>query len=77
MIYFKNLKYKILITIDDEGKRSVFNNGIRFNAPDWYRPAFAPIEEISEDEYRYIAASGDWEQPTPPRNDEALYSDWD
>ena len=34
MAYFKNVKYKILVTIDDDGRRAVFNNGIRFTAPD-------------------------------------------
>ncbi len=78
MTDFKNLKYKVLFTIDDDGRRAVFNNGIRFTAPDWYSPAFAPIKEITEDEYRYIAASGDWAQPQPPsRNDAAMYQDWD
>lgn len=56
MTYFKNSKYKILVTIDDDGRRAVFNNGIRFTALDWYSPAFAPIEEIIEDEYHYIIA---------------------
>lgn len=78
MTYFKNVKYKILVTLEDDGRRAVLNNGIRFTAPDWYRPAFDPIEEISEDEYRYIAASGDWESPQPhPRNDATMYNDWD
>ena len=78
MTYFKNSKYKILVTIDDDGRRAVFNNGIRFAAPDWYSPAFAPIEEITEDEYLYIAASGDWAQHQPPsRNDATMYNDWD
>jgi hypothetical protein len=77
MTYFKNVKYKILVTIDDDGRRAVFNNGIRFTAPDWYSPAFAPIEEITENEYRYIAASGDWQQPVPARNDATMYNDWD
>lgn len=77
MTYFKNVKYKILVTIDDDGRRAVFNNGIRFTAPDWYSPAFAPIEEITENEYRYIAASGDWQEPTPTRNDASMYNDWD
>ena len=53
-------RLKDLGALDDDGRRAVFNNGIRFTAPDWYSPAFAPIEEITEDEYRYIAASGDW-----------------
>lgn len=74
----KSLKYKVLVTIDDDGRWAVFNNGIPFAAPEWYRPAYAPIKEITEDEYRYIAASGDWAQPQPPsRNDAALYNDWD
>lgn len=78
MTDFKNLKYKVLVTIDDDRRRAVFNNGIRFAAPEWYRPADTPIKEISEEEYRYIAASCDWEQPLPPsRNDAALYNDWD
>ena len=78
MTYFKNSKYKILVTIDDDGRRTVFNNGIRFAAPEWYRPTYTPIEEITEDEYRYIAALGDWAQPQPPsRNDATMYNDWD
>lgn len=77
MRYFKNRRHRILISLDDEGKRTVFNNGIRFCAPEWYQPAFTPIEEIDENEYRYIAASGDWEQSVPSRNDSALYEDWD
>ncbi len=78
MTFYKNVKYKVLVTLDDVGRRAVLNNGIRFAAPDWYRPAFDPIEEISEDEYRYIAASGDWVQPQPPtRNDATMYNDWD
>ena len=35
------------------------------------------IKEIDENEYRYIAASGDWEYPTFSRNDVAHYNDWD
>lgn len=77
MTYFKNSKYKILVTIDDDGRRAVFNNGIRFAAPEWYRPAYTPIEQITEDEYRNIAASGDWQDPTPTRNDATMYNDWD
>lgn len=78
MRYFKNRRHRILISLDDEGKRTVFNNDIRFCAPEWYQPAFTPIEEIDENEYRYIAASGDWEQSSvPSRNDSALYEDWD
>lgn len=49
MTYFKNVKYKVLVTLDDDGRRAVFNNGIRFAAPEWYRPAYTPIEEITED----------------------------
>lgn len=56
MTYFKNSKYKILVTLNDDGRRAVFYNGIRFAAPEWYQPAYAPLEEISEDEYRYIVA---------------------
>lgn len=77
MTYFKNSKYKILVTIDDDGRQAVLNNGIRFAAPEWYRPAYTPIEQITEDEYRYIAASGDWQEPTPTRNDATMYNDWD
>jgi hypothetical protein len=77
MRYFKNRRHQILVTIDDEGKRTIFNDGISFVAPEWYQPAYEPIEEIDEDEYRYIAASGDWEQPAPPRNDSTMYLDWD
>ena len=33
MTYFKNVKYKILVTIDDDGRRAVFNNGIYFTKP--------------------------------------------
>ena len=77
MRYFKNRRHQILVFIDDDGKRNVFNNGIRFCTPEWYQPAYEHIEEIDEDEYRYIAASGDWEQPAPTRNDASLYLDWD
>ena len=35
MTYFKNSKYKILVTINDDGRRAVLNNGIRFTAPDY------------------------------------------
>ena len=72
-----SLRHQILVTIDDEGKRTVFNDGISFVAPEWYQPAYDSIEEIDEDEYRYIVASGDWEQPAPPRNDATMYNDWD
>ena len=65
MRHFKDRRYRILVSLDDDGKRTVFNNGIRFCAPDWYQPAFNPIKEIDENEYRYIAASGDWEQQSP------------
>lgn len=35
-------------------------------------------EKLPEDEYRHIAASGDWAQPQPPaRNDATMYNDWD
>lgn len=77
MRHFKNRRHRILVSLDDEGKRTVFNNGIRFCAPDCCQPVFTPIEEIDENEYRYIAASGDWEQPAPIRNDASLYLDWD
>lgn len=78
MTYFKNSKYKILLVTIDDGRWAVFNNGIRFTAPEWYSPAYSPIEEITEDEYRYIVASGDWAQPQPPsRNDATMYNDWD
>ena len=34
--------------------------------------------KLSEDKYRYIAASGDWALPQPPaRNDATMYNDWD
>ena len=57
---------------------AVLNNGICFAAPEWYRPAYTPIEQITEDEYRYIDASGDWAQTQPPsRNDATMYNDWD
>lgn len=36
MTYFKNVKYKVLVTLDDDGRRAVLNNGIRFAAPDWF-----------------------------------------
>lgn len=36
MTYFKNSKYKILVTIDNEGRRAMLNNGIRFAAPEWF-----------------------------------------
>lgn len=77
MRHFKNRRHRILVSLDDEGKRTVFNNGIRLCAPDCCQPVFTPIEEIDENEYRYIAASGDWEQPAPIRNDASLYLDWD
>ena len=77
MRYFKNVRHKILITLDDNNRRSVFNNGITFVAPDWYQPAFEPIEEISEDEFRYIADSDEWETKAPTRNDASMYLDWD
>jgi len=48
-----------------------------FTAPEWYQPAFEPIEKITEDEYRYIAASGKWQLPTPTRNDASMLNDWD
>jgi len=57
-----NMRHRILISLEVDGQRAVYNNGIRFTAPEWYQPAFTPIEEIDEYEYRYIAASGDWEQ---------------
>lgn len=72
-----NMRHRILISLEVDGQRTVFNNGIRFFAPEWYLPAYNPIEEIDENEYRYIAASGDWEQQPPTRNDTALYNDWD
>ena len=77
MSYFKNSRHRILVSFASDGKCTVFNNGIRFCAPDWYQPAYSPIEEIDESEYRYIAASGDWEQPVSSSNDAALYNDWD
>lgn len=77
MRFFKNIKYRILIKLDYDGRRSVFNNGIQFAAPEWYRPAYDPIEEITEGEYRTIKASGNWEQVTPARNDAAFYNYWD
>lgn len=33
MTYFKNSKYKILVTLNDDGLRAVFNNGIHFTHP--------------------------------------------
>ena len=33
MTYFKNSKYKILVTINNEGRRAVLNNGIYFTKP--------------------------------------------
>ena len=66
------------MTLDDDGRRTVLSNGMTFPAPEWYQPAFEPIEQITEDEYRYIAASGDWAQPQlPSRNDATMYNDWD
>ena len=59
MRYFKNVRHKILVTLDECNRRTVFNDGISFVAPDWYQPAYSPIEEISEEEYRYIKASDD------------------
>ena len=32
MTYFKNKRHKILVTLDDDGKRTVFNDGISFVA---------------------------------------------
>ena len=67
-----------MVSLEDDGRRAVFNNGIRFVAPDWYQPAYALLEEISEEEYRYIAASGAWDMPqSPSRNDATMYNDWD
>lgn len=78
MRFYKNCRHRILVSLEDDGRRAVYNNGIRFTAPEWYQPAYAPLEEISEEEYRYIAASCDWEQPQPPsRNDATMYNDWD
>ena len=77
MRYFKNTRHKILVTLDECNRRTVFNNGISFVAPDWYQPAYEPIEEIDEDEYRYISASDDWNSQTPSRNDASMYLDWD
>lgn len=77
MRYFKNVRHKILVTIDDCNRRIVFNDGISFVAPDWYQPAYEPLEEISEEEYRYIAASDDLDSQTPSRNDASMYLDWD
>lgn len=77
MRYFKNVRHKILVTIDDCNRRTVFNDGISFVAPDWYQPAYNPIEEISEEEYRNIAESDDWYTDAPSRNDASMYLDWD
>lgn len=77
MRYFKNSRHQILVSVDDDGKRTVFNDGISFVAPDWYQPAYNPIEEISEEEFCYIKASNDWESQAPQRNDESMYLDWD
>lgn len=77
MRYFKNVRHKILVTLDDCNRRTVFNDGISFVAPDWYQPAYNPIEEISEEEYRYIKASDDWESQAPKPNDASMYLDWD
>lgn len=33
MRYFKNMKYKVLVSQGDDGKRAVLNNGIRLNYP--------------------------------------------
>lgn len=77
MKFFKNKRHKILVTLDEDDKRTVFNNGMSFIAPKWYQPAYEPIEEISEEEYRYIAASDDWDSQTPSRNDASMYLDWD
>ena len=54
MSFFKNRRHQILVTIDDEGKRTVFNDGISFVAPEWYQPAYDSIEEIDEDEYNEL-----------------------
>lgn len=77
MRYFKNTRHKILVTIDECNRRTVFNNGISFVAPDWYQPAYSPIEEISEDEFHYIKASGSWEGQTLKPNDASMYLYWD
>ena len=77
MRYFKNVRHKILVTLDECNRRTVFNDGISFVAPDWYQPAYNPIEEISEEEYRYIKASDDWESQDPKPNDASMYLDWD
>ena len=77
MIYFKNTRHKILVTLDECNRRTVFNDGISFVAPDWYQPAYSPIEEISEEEYRYIKISNDWESQAPKRNDASMYLNWD
>lgn len=77
MKFFKNRKHRLLVTLNDNGCRFVLNNGVSFAAPKWYQPAYEPLEEISEDEYRYIAESNDWEQNAPTRNDSYMYNDWD
>ena len=77
MRYFKNVRHKILVTLDECDRRTVFNDGISFVAPDWYQPAYNPIAEISEEEYRYIKASDEWDSQAPQRNDESMYLDWD
>ena len=77
MRYYKNVRHKILVTLDECNRRTVFNDGISFVAPDWYQPAYSQIEEISEEEYRYIKASDDWESQVPQRNDASMYLDWD
>lgn len=77
MTYYKNIQNKLLVTLDDDGRRTVLSNGMTFTAPEWYQPAFEPLEQIAEDEYRYIAASGDWQESTPTRNDATMYNDWD
>lgn len=77
MRYVKNVSHKILVTLDECNRRTVFNDGISFVAPDWYQPAYEPIEEISEEEYRHIADSDDWDSQTPSRNDASMYLDWD
>lgn len=77
MRYFKNTRHIILVTIDESNRRTVFNEGISFVAPNWYQPAYNPIEEISEEEYRNIKAFDDWESQAPQRNDASMYLDWD
>lgn len=62
MRHFKNRRHRIVGSLGNEGKLTVFNNGIRFCAPDLNQPAYGPIEEIDEKEYSHIAASGDWHQ---------------